>query len=95
MIHNYVFNQVVAMLIYVGSSIRGQNSDQTLALLDSGTTLAFIPTAYAKAIYGDFPASAVNKANGIIAVSCDFKANVSFIFGYVHVQFCSDECFII
>ena len=63
------------------SSTTGQSSSQTLANIDSGTTLAQIPTFYAEAIFADVPDA--QEDQGTIIVPCDTILNVSFIFGRV------------
>ncbi|THH09569.1 hypothetical protein EW145_g1912 [Phellinidium pouzarii] len=61
-------------------SVSGQSSGQTLACLDTGTTLAQIPRTYADAIYGPVPGSILQESAGIYAVPCDAKINVTFVF---------------
>ena len=65
------------------SSVRNQTEGQTLANLDTGTSLSQIPQTYAAAIYGDVPGAQLYSSSGIYVLPCDTKINVSFVFGYV------------
>ncbi|KDQ57375.1 hypothetical protein JAAARDRAFT_194518 [Jaapia argillacea MUCL 33604] len=61
------------------------SAGQTIALLDSGTSLALVPHFYANAIFKDVPGAVFNTAQQTYTVPCDTKVNVSFIFGnYVY-----------
>lgn len=79
----FILVPTVLILVHPNSSIKSQNSGQTLANLDTGTTLAQIPIDYARAIYGDLTFLKFNEKTGNIIVPCDTQLNVSFIFGYV------------
>ncbi|KAH8110313.1 aspartic peptidase domain-containing protein [Phellopilus nigrolimitatus] len=61
-------------------TVNGQLSGQTLANLDTGTSLAQIPQNYADAIYGSVPGAQRFISEGIYSVPCDAKINVSFVF---------------
>lgn len=63
----------------LSSTTTGLRADQTLANLDTGTTLATIPSVYADAIFGDVEHTIDEEGNIIIA--CDTKLNMSFVFG--------------
>ncbi|PAV20460.1 NADP+-dependent D-mannitol dehydrogenase [Pyrrhoderma noxium] len=62
-------------------SITNQTSGQTLANLDTGTSLSQIPQSYAAAIYGNVPGAQLYASSGIYVIPCDTKINVSFVFG--------------
>ncbi|KAI5119387.1 hypothetical protein M0805_001061 [Coniferiporia weirii] len=64
-------------------SVEGQDTDQTLANLDTGTSFATIPEKYANAIYGSVPGAVLHASSGVYEVPCDTKINVSFVFGGV------------
>lgn len=64
-------------------SVRNQSEGQTLANLDTGTSLSQIPQTYAAAIYGDVPGAQLYSSSGIYVLPCDTKINVSFVFGGV------------
>lgn len=63
-------------------AVPGQSSTQTLANIDSGTSLAQIPSAYGDAIYGNVVGAQLSN-DGTVIVPCDTNLNVSFIFGGV------------
>ena len=65
------------------SDVSGQSSGQTLANLDTGTSLAQIPREYADVIYGSIPGAQILRSSGIYIVPCDTKVNLSFIFSGV------------
>ena len=66
---------------FVYSEVQGQSNGQTLANLDTGTSLAEIPQSYAEKIYGSVPGSQLLASQGIYVVPCDTKLNISFVFG--------------
>ncbi|TDL13727.1 acid protease [Rickenella mellea] len=62
-------------------NVTGQGPTQTLANLDTGTSLALIPKFYADAIYSDVPGAQFNTALNVYIVPCDTKIDLSFVFG--------------
>lgn len=65
------------------SGVAGQTSGQTLANLDTGTSLAQIPQAYVDAIYSTIPGAQFVASQGVYLVPCNANINVSFVFGGV------------
>ncbi len=63
------------------SGVAGQTSGQTLANLDTGTSLAQIPQAYVDAIYSTIPGAQFVASQGVYLVPCNANINVSFVFG--------------
>lgn len=63
------------------SEVQGQGTGQTLANLDTGTSLAQIPQTYAQEIYGSIPGAQLLTSQGIYIVPCSTKLNISFVFG--------------
>lgn len=63
------------------SGVAGQTSGQTLANLDTGTSLSQIPQAYVDAIYGQVPGAQFFPSQGVYVLPCDTNINVSFVFG--------------
>ncbi|KDQ55528.1 hypothetical protein JAAARDRAFT_338901 [Jaapia argillacea MUCL 33604] len=59
------------------SHVVGEN--QTISVLDTGTSLASVPPSYAEAIYKDLPGAEL--VDGAWVVPCDTKVNISFVFG--------------
>ena len=62
------------------SDVRGQGSGQTLANLDTGTSLSQIPQSYGDAIYGSIPGAEFDETQGIYTVPCSAEISLSFIF---------------
>ncbi|KAL5521820.1 hypothetical protein ACEPAF_2568 [Sanghuangporus sanghuang] len=65
-----------------GSSfeVSGQTTGQTLANLDTGTSLAQIPQDYAEVMYGSVPGAQFVRSSGIYILPCSTNLNVSFVF---------------
>ncbi|TDL18812.1 acid protease [Rickenella mellea] len=61
-------------------SVTGQGPTQTLANLDTGTSLAQIPKLYADAIYSGVPGAQYDASSGLYNVPCDAKIDLSFVF---------------
>ncbi|TDL18837.1 acid protease [Rickenella mellea] len=64
-------------------NMTGQGPTQTLAYLDTGTSLAVIPRVYADAIYSSVPGAFFFAAQNAYVVPCDTKIDLSFVFGGV------------
>jgi len=64
-------------------SVPGQQTGQTLANLDTGTSLAEIPQAYVDAIYKSAPGSQFFASQGVYILPCDTQINVSVVFAGV------------
>ncbi|TDL24668.1 acid protease [Rickenella mellea] len=64
-------------------SVTGQGPTQTLANLDTGTSLALIPQFYADAIYSGVPGAQLDPSTGLYIVPCDTKIDLSFVFSGV------------
>ncbi|TDL20611.1 acid protease [Rickenella mellea] len=62
-------------------NVTGQGPTQTLANLDTGTSLALIPKFYADAIYSGVPGAQFNPALNVYVVPCNTKIDLSFVFG--------------
>lgn len=75
------FNTVVNAFVHLCSEVQGQGTGQTLANLDTGTSLAQIPQTYAQEIYGSIPGAQLLSSQGIYVVPCSTKLNISFVFG--------------
>ncbi|CAL1702627.1 unnamed protein product [Somion occarium] len=55
--------------------------NQTLILLDSGTSLSTAPPDYVDAMYKNLPNASFDDESGFYIVPCDSKVNVSMVFG--------------
>ncbi|KDQ56689.1 hypothetical protein JAAARDRAFT_36184 [Jaapia argillacea MUCL 33604] len=69
---------------YTGTSIYNTTflpSGETLAWLDTGTSLTLVPTAFADAIYKNLPGAQYLPNDGYYWVPCDTKLNLTFVFG--------------
>ncbi|TDL13669.1 acid protease, partial [Rickenella mellea] len=64
-------------------NMTGQGPTQTLADLDTGTSLALIPKVYADAIYSSVPGAFFFAAQNAYVLPCDTKIDLSFVFGGV------------
>lgn len=54
--------------------------DKTVAVFDSGTSLAYIPQYYWDAIYKSIPGiQTLSKSQNLYSFPCDTKLNVSFV----------------
>ena len=73
----------------LSSRVEGAASGTSIALIDSGTSLAYIPSAAVDYIYRNIPGSIPQVTNGQTswAVPCMEPANLTFFFGYVAVIF--------
>lgn len=65
------------------SGVAGQKNGQTLVDIDTGTSLAIMPSGYVEAIYGGVPGAVLDPSSGLYVVPCETVIEVSFVFGYV------------
>lgn len=79
------------------STVQGTKKDQAIALIDSGTSLAYIPADAVDAIYSQFNGSVHVKRSDQDAwfVPCLGQVNLSFTFAYVRRLFVSFRFFFI
>ncbi|KAL6305595.1 aspartic peptidase domain-containing protein [Sparassis latifolia] len=61
------------------------NENQTLVVLDSGTTLIPAPQYYVDAIYGNIPGANFSSTMNTYEVPCSTKLNISMLFGDILV----------
>ncbi|TDL18821.1 acid protease [Rickenella mellea] len=66
---------------YSQYNVTNQGPTQTLALLDTGTNLARIPSLYANAIYSAVPGAQFDPSLGVYNLPCDTRIDLSFVFG--------------
>ncbi|KZT73607.1 acid protease [Daedalea quercina L-15889] len=57
--------------------------NQSLALLDSGTSLALVPRYYVDAMYKDLPGAVFLEEGGYYQVPCETKVNISMVFSSI------------
>jgi hypothetical protein len=84
---NYVYREFIIAL--TGLNVAGQQvvNTQIPVLLDSGSSLSYLPTSYAQAIFTMFNAQ-YSADNGVASVSCNYltsKQNMTFSFSGLNI----------
>ena len=67
------------------SAVQGADANKSIALVDSGATLSYIPQEALDFIYGNIP-GAIHISDGQWAIPCLQSANLTFSFPYVHIH---------
>ena len=69
------------------STFKGQTEGQTVALIDTGTSLAVAPQAYVDFIYGSIPGALKQNFSGFSGyqVPCSVEVELSFVLGGVEL----------
>ena len=82
--------QVNGQNVTLKSAVHGAKKGTSIALIDSGTTLAYMPSNAVDAIYRAINGSVHIHTNGqtFWVVPCLGQANVSFSFGFVNLMLC-------